>query len=239
MLLSPHLIASFWEIEKNQNGTWEKVGDISVKAPLAEATMEMVLNWQSPFEQAGADRGMPALSAMLQSGALQPYVNSDGKAGSMLSKFEGRTGITKLNSTQVFSGMPPVKIQVTALFRAWLDPAKEVEAPFNQLMEWALPVNLAPDGAIMSFFTAIKGAVTGGSLSESAVNALLPSTAPCKIAMKYKDRIYQPLVIESITHPMNSPIDVNGRYVELAVPMTLCTLTAIDRNDWSNSKKPI
>lgn len=239
MGLSQHLIASFWEIEKNQNGIWEKVGDISVKAPLTEATMEMVLNWQSPFEQAGAESKAPTLSAMLQSGALQPYVNSDGKAGSMFSKFEGRTGITKLNSTQVFSGMPPVKIQVTALFRAWLDPAKEVEAPFNQLMAWALPVNLAPDGAIMSLLSGIKAVAAGTALSEAAVNALLPSTAPCKIAMKYKGRIYQPLVIESITHPMNSPIDANGQYVELAVPMTLCTLTAIDRADWSNSKKPM
>ena len=67
-----------------------------------------------------------------------------------LAQFEGRTGITKLNSTQVFNGMPPVKIQVTALFRAWRDSMKEVEAPFNKLMEWALPIELSKDGSVLA-----------------------------------------------------------------------------------------
>ena len=44
---------------------------------------------------------------------------------------------------------------------------------------------------------------------------------------------YSPLVIESIGQPIDSAIDSDGRYVELLVPMTLCTLTAIDRDDWA------
>ena len=63
----------------------------------------------------------------------------------------------------------------------------------------------------------------------------MPSKSPTRIAMKYKGRIYSPLVIESIGQPMTSPIDKNGRYVELAIPMTLCTLTALDRNDWARA----
>lgn len=235
--LSDHLIASFYEVERKDGGWRRVVGGEVVKAPLTESSMEMVLGWQSPFEGSGADKGVPALSSMLQSGALQPFVNPDGKAGAVLSKFEGRTGITKLNSTQVFSGMPPVKIQVTALFRAWAKPVEEVEDPFNQLMKWALPINLAPNGAILSILEAGKNWVAGQALSDATVDALLPSTAPTKIAMKYKGRTYSPLVIESIGHPMNSPIDSNGRYVELAIPMTLCTLTAIDRQDWSNTRR--
>jgi hypothetical protein len=35
--------------------------------------------------------------------------------------------------------------------------------------------------------------------------------------------------------PLDSPIDRDGRFVELLVPMTLCTLTALDRQDWINS----
>jgi len=237
--LSDFLIASFHEVEKTDGGkSWRKVEGFGVvKAPLTEASMEIVLGWQSPFEGAGVDHGMPAISSMLQSGALQPYVNPNGKAGAVLSKFEGRTGITKLNSTQVFTGMQPVKIQVTALFRAWLDPVKEVEEPFAQLMEWALPVELAPDGAIMSGLKAAKNWATGTPLDDATVSALLPSTAPVKIAMKYKGRIYSPLVIESIGFPMNSNVDSNGQYVELLVPMTLCSLTAIDRKDWSNTRR--
>lgn len=239
--LSDHLIASFYEVARktDQNGKtyWAKVDSYDVvKAPLTEASMETILGWQSPFEGAGADKGMPTIAAMLQSGALVPYVNPNGKAGQVISNFEGRTGITKLNSTQVFTGMQPVKIQVTALFRAWEKPIEEVEAPFNQLMKWALPVKLAPDGAVMSAFTAVKGFVTGTPLDQAAVDLLLPSTAPVCIAMKYKGRTYSPLVIESIGHPMNSNVDCFGRYVEMLIPMTLCSLTAMDRTDWSNTR---
>jgi hypothetical protein len=42
-----------------------------------------------------------------------------------------------------------MKIQVNALFRAWDDPAREVEAPVEKLIQWALPVELsrtAPPG---------------------------------------------------------------------------------------------
>jgi hypothetical protein len=244
--LSPHLIASFYQVQRVGQGRdayWEKVEDSPiVKAPLTDANLEMVLNWQSPFENAGPETRAPAIFAMLQSGTLQPVIDAltpfksdkqtSGKYeadSGTLRQFEGRTGITKLNSTQVFNGMPPVKITVTALFRAWENAAREVEAPFNKLMEWALPVHLDADSTILSRAAeAVKG-------SRDWVDALMPSQSPVKIAMQYKRRVYSPLVIESIGMPLNSPVDANGRFVQLAVPMTLCTLTALDRKDWSNS----
>ena len=247
--LSPHLIASIYEVVKTGDDSWGRTAQsdaATVLAPLTEASMEMVLNWQSPFEQAGPESKAPALMAMLQSGALQPIVdvmlpgNKSGtktegsaqqKSNDFLKQFEGRTGITKLNSTQVFNGMPPVKIQVVALFRAWRDPASEVEAPFNKLMEWALPIELSKDGSLL----ARAAETTKGDMGY--VEALMPSRSPTRVAMKFKGRTYSPLVIESIGMPMNSPVDANGQYVELAVPMTLCTLTAIDRKDWSNAQR--
>lgn len=252
--LSPHLIASFYEVKKTGEGegvVWRRTAEsdqVTVKAPLTEANMEMVLNWQSPFEQAGPESKAPALFAMLQSGALQPIVDSvmpgflkKDKQGTdpsalqrsdgFLKQFEGRTGITKLNSTQVFNGMPPVKIQVVALFRAWRDPASEVEAPFDKLMEWSLPKWLSPDASLL----ARAADATKGDMSY--IQALLPSKSPTCVAMTFKGRTYSPLVIESIGMPMNSPVSANGKYVELSVPMTLCTLTALDRNDWSNTKR--
>lgn len=248
--LSPHLIASFYEVAKTGDNAWGRVegrtDPTTVRAALTEASMEMVLNWQSPFESAGPESKAPALMAMLQSGALQPIVDvllpgnksgtkaGDGsaqqKADNFLKQFEGRTGITKLNSTQVFNGMPPVKIQVVALFRAWRDPASEVETPFNKLMEWALPIELAQDGSLLA-----RAAQTAKG-EMGYIEALMPSKSPTRIAMQYKGRLYSPLVIESIGMPMNSPVDASGKYVELAVPMTLCTLTALDRKDWSNAK---
>ncbi len=243
--LSPHLLAHFFEVD-NENGVWkrtDKTDPATVVAPFTEASMEMALNWQSAFEQSGPETKAPALMAMLQSGALQPIVDAaymgrtgaDGaaaqkKSGDFLKQFEGRTGITLLNSTQVFSGMAPVKFQVVAVFKAWSDPVKEVETPVAKLMEWALPVELSKDGSVLARLAkTAKG-------DMNFIEALMPSRAPIRIAMKYKGRTYFPLVIESIGQPLNAPIDRNGRFVEQLIPMTLCTLTALDRGIWANFK---
>lgn len=249
--LSPHLIASFYEVAKTSNDTWGRIegktDPVAVMAPLTDANMEMTLNWQSPFESAGPESKAPALLAMLQSGALQPLADAllgnnkkdevqqgaQDRSDKFLTQFEGRTGITKLNSTQVFNGMPPVKITVTALLRAWRDSASEVEALFNKLMSWALPVELSKDGTML----ARMANTARGNMSY--VEALMPSRSPTMIAMRYKNRLFSPLVIESIGMPLNSPVDRNGRFVQLAVPMTLCTLTAIDRKDWAATASPL
>jgi hypothetical protein len=221
--LNPALIASFWAVDRKG----KRIDDIVVKAPLIESNLEIALNWQSPFERVGEDV-FPTLQQILQSGELKPVAQKiDAKvgtgAGSLLNLVEGKTTITKLNSTQVFNGMPPAKFNVTALFRAWRDPQQEVHDPFNQLMKWALPITLAEDGSLLSRFLD----------NGLEVDTLFPSQAPTLIACKYKDCIYKPLVIEAITKNTNSPIDKNGRFVELAVPMLLTTLSAIDRSDWA------
>jgi hypothetical protein len=54
--------------------------------------------------------------------------------------------------------------------------------------------------------------------------------------MRYKGLIYSPLVSESISDPISSPVDAGGRYVEKLVPLSLATLTAIDHNDWDDYK---
>jgi len=236
--LSPHLIASFWEVQRaGSSRNWEEVrGGPVVKAPLTDANLEVIAGWQSPFEDAGQGM-MPTVKAMMSSGALQPWAGGDpgGAASKFVSAVEGRAGITKLNSTQVFHSMPPLKITVTALFRAWRDSASEVEAPVNQLMKWALPHALADDGVMLTLLENVKQVARGKPLDEAAAHAFLPSVAPAKIAMMYKNRIYSPMVIESIGMPINSPVDANGRFVQLAIPMTLCSLSAIDRKDWENS----
>ncbi|WP_295396365.1 hypothetical protein [uncultured Thiodictyon sp.] len=251
--LSKHLIASFYPVSKASNGVWSKPdAAATVKAPLTEASMEVALNWHSPFENMGAEAKAPMLAAMLQSGAIAPVAQAlvtGAPAGgvvaglaegaqSALSGMQGRTGITKLNSTQVFSGMPPAKLQVTVLLRAWSDPLREVETPFNQLMDWALPMMLSPDDPLAMAIKCLAKGVTGGfgsfaDAAKGAVDVLMPSKAPVCVAMRYKGRIYSPLVIEAITDPIGSNVDASGRYVEKLFSMTLCTLTAIDRQDWA------
>ncbi|GAB4059196.1 hypothetical protein [Uliginosibacterium sediminicola] len=263
--LSKQLIAQIYEVEELSDEStgksrWAKVKDGKVvAAPLADgANLDITLSWQSPFENTGADSKAPTLMAMLQSGALQPLIDetqttstellskiSGGRLGrssstaaeaqrksnAFMAQFAGRTSITKLNSTQMFSGMPPLKFSITALFRAWSDPQREVEDPFNQLMAWALPEELSPDGTLI---VSTLRAARGDALIREA---LMPSIAPTKVGILYKGRTYSPLVIESVGVPISSGVNEDGKYVELAVPLTICSLTAIDRRDWASIQK--
>ena len=233
--LNPHLIARFWAV--NYKGE-EKNDGQHVRAPLSEAQLDVSLNWQSPFENMNLDSKAPAITGLMQGGAFMDAAKNMKDAGGggavegMVGMFEGRTGITKLNSTQIFYGMPPVKIQCTAVFRAYADAMSEVEEPFNQLMSWALPVELAKDmgSGIADAYRSVAGG--NGMSGQQAINVVLPSSAPTPIAMLYKGRTFKPLVIEQISQPLASPIDKDGQFMQLVVPMTLCSLTAIDRKDW-------
>ena len=228
--LNPNLIASIYEVDHNGNVVQ---GTSVVQAVFSEdISLEASLNWQSPFEGAGAESKAPALMSMLQSGAFQPLIDSiGGKAKEVLqdtvNEARGRTGITKLNSTQVFSGMPPIKIQGNLLLRAWENPVKEVENPLDTLMRWSLPYFLAPEGTLLS--NAFDFAQGNG---KTLIETIMPSEAPPLVAITYKGRTYAPLVIESINLPLGSPIDVNGNFVSMLIPITFATLTAIDGHDW-------
>jgi hypothetical protein len=249
--LSPHLQARFYEVDyligSDNKKRWKKKdGSAIVSAPLNDSTnLEVVLNWQSQFEQYGPESKAPALASMLKSGVLQPILSSAMPDGSgeiasifkkalessiqFLDQYEGRSGITKLNSTQIFNGMPPLKFSVVALFRAWDDPQREVEDPVAQLMSWALPQELASDGMLL------KSGIDYARGKVEFQKAVMPSVEPVKLAMEYKRRVFMPLVIESIGVPLNAGVNTDGRYVEMMIPMTLCSLTAIDRADWAKS----
>lgn len=238
--LSPHLIASIFRCDRKGKAlTDEPV----IRAPMMEAELEVSLNWQSPFEQAGPESKAPALMAMLQSGALQPFVDAiqgkqEGEAdrsqsSEFLKQFEGRTGITKLNSTQVFTGMPPARIQGQLLFRAWLNAQREVEVPINQLMQWALPEELSDDGTVLTRL------VEAGKGEKDAIDALMPSFSPVLVGITYKGKTFAPMVIEMVGLPLSSPVDSSGHFVEMVVPITISTLTAMDSKDWKEITKSI
>lgn len=228
--LNPNLIVSIYEVDHNN---YIIPGTAVVQAVFTDdVSLEASLNWQSPFEGAGAESKAPALMSMLQSGAFQPLIDSiGGKTKEVLqdtvNEARGRTGITKLNSTQVFSGMPPIKIQGNLLLRAWENPVKEVENPLDTLMKWSLPYFLAPEGTLLS--NAFNFAQGNG---KTLIETIMPSEAPPLVAITYKGRTYGPLIIENINIPLGSPIDVNGNFTSLVIPLTFSTLTAIDGNDW-------
>jgi hypothetical protein len=242
--LNPLLLARIYEVRSNEDGTVSPVADApQVHAPIiGDTSIEYTLSWQSPFENMGPETKAPALAAMLQAGALQPVLNaiagnlsglglesaaeSVKKSNQLIRDFEGRTGMTRLNSTQVFSGMPPVKIPITLLFRAFFDAYTECEAPFAQLMQWALPGELSKDGALVNTLQ-----------SKGMVDVLMPSKAPALVALDYRGKVYAPLVIESIAEPITSPMATTGNSASMQVPITLCTLTAMDAPEMASIRR--
>jgi len=235
--LSPHLLARIFEVDIKGNAI---PGGPVVRAPFGDdVQLDIDLNWQSPFENAGAEGAAPGLSSMLQSGALAAMVDKVGQsvgadtsgASGAVREAQGRTGMTKLNSTQVFNGSPPMRIQGELIFRAWRNPAAEVEAPMAQLVAWALPEHLAPEGTLLT--AGLDYATSDKGMIESA----MPSLVPAMVAVIYKGRRYGPMVIERVGVPLGSPIDKQGRFTQLRLPITLGTLTAQDRNDWQNMKR--
>jgi hypothetical protein len=245
--LSPHLIARFYPLKKMPSGSgWEQSRDkhelsaadkftiddgFEVHAPITDATTELTLNWQSPFEGAGAESKAPALTAMLQSGNLSPMLQAvmettgfkADSVASVLDKATGRTGITKLNSTQIFSGMPPLKLSLTLHFRAWHDPITEVRNPIKQIQEWAVPQLLSSDGLV-------AGAIKGAGM-QGFIETVFPSISPQVIGMRYGDRTYEPMVIESVSEIITAPRSETGVLVQQSIQITLSSLSALDRRD--------
>lgn len=250
--LNKQLLATFYPVNTViKDGKRYYVRDLTQGAPviapiLDGAEMEYQFNWQSPFEQMGSETKAPALTAMLQSGilptAFSGFMNSTmgetateaigtenkDSISNALKSMEGRTGITKLNSTQTFSGMPPIKCTMKLYFRAYQNAKKEVNDPIKQLLKWAVPKELSPDSTLVIM---ANEAANGTSDVGKYISALMPSVAPTMIAMEYKGRIYKPMVIEAISDPITSPTTSDGYYASAEVSLTISSVTAWDRQD--------
>jgi len=239
--LSKHLIARIYPCDADGND----LGGGEVFAPITDATFEASFNWQSPFENTGVESKAPALMAMIQTGqigtivqAIQAVVPLDSKGfvqekltgvannvKGVAKDLEGRTGITKLNSRQVFSGMPPIKVNFTMHLRALTDTESEVQAPYRKLLKWALPQELAKDGVLTEVLT------QSNSENSQFLKALFPSIAPTLVGMTYGNRRFAPMVIESVTHPINGAMDKQGRQIYIPLQLSIATLTALDQRD--------
>lgn len=234
--LSPHLIASFYPVEKTGDRWARKPESAEVQAPLSDASLESSQNWTSQFENSGVQQSFASLSAILQTGSAAglldllgdrapPGFFRDGlqSAARALSDLKGVSGVTKLNSTQVFTGSPPLKLTTTVHFRALSDPIAEVQEPCDQLLSWSLPEKLAPDGLIGT-------AARDGR--DSGIATVYPSKMPALLAMRYADTLWLPVVIESISTPLTVARDRNGRPLHKTVTLTVGTLTAWDADDY-------
>lgn len=239
--LSPLLLARLFVC--NAQGVADMTEFAGVYGAMKEGSLEIQQNWVSPFESTGPETKAPALAGMLQSGSLVPVLNAlsaispfkegaiadtlsagSDKLKSIMRDLEGRTGITKLNSRQVFSGMPPMKVNFTLHFRAVSDALTEVEAPLTRLLEWVFPQELAADGILSEVLKTTNNI-------ESFIQALFPSTAPKLLGFTYGGRTWSPMVIESVTFPLDAPKNSQGYFIDLPVQVSMATLTALDRPD--------
>lgn len=237
--LSTHLLGRMYACDSK--GV-ENMAEGFILAPATDGTMEASFNWQSPFENTGPETKAPALMAMIQTGqlgdvaaALQSVVGggSDsllGKSAEQLKQvakdLEGKTGITKLNSRQVFSGMPPIKLNMTLHLRAFQNAKAEVQEPYERLLRWALPQELAQDR--------VTNAVNTNSQEGAFVRTMFPSRAPMLVGFTHARQRYAPMVIESVMTPIDGPLGADGIPIYRSVQITLATLTALDRNDVKN-----
>lgn len=236
--LSSKLIARMYAL--GSEGT-EDFADGMVRGPITEVVFDSSFNWLSPFESTGPESKAPALMAMIQTGQIGQIANvlqasglgsvpgvgeylksSAEKTKSFSDDLKGRTGITKLNSRQVFSGMPPIKITMVLHLRAMTDPQTQVMDPYQKLLEWAMPKELAEDGVIAEL-------IRNGS--NEFIKSMFPSRAPTMIGFNYANNRYSPMVIEAISNPLDGPMSPEGLPIYRAVQITLATLTALDRND--------
>lgn len=247
--LSPLLLARVFVCDSS--GAADMKEFAGVYGAMTEGSVSIQQNWQSPFENTGPETKAPALAGMLQSGSAIPVLNalqavspfkdgavsdalnaSSDKLKSVMRSLEGRTGITKLNSRQVFSGMPPVKFTATIRFRAIANAQKEVMAPLARLLEWTFPQELAADGILSEVLQTTKDI-------DSFIKALFPSTAPKLLGLTYGGSTYSPVVIENVDYPLDSAKDANGNFIDLSVQIAFATLTALDRPDikrWFNRR---
>ena len=247
--LNPHLIAKIYPVDKDGKAI---DGEDTVAAPLTDGNLEITLNWSSPFENSGTDSKLPAITQLLQSGQAATMLtlmsgllaglsddpnskinkakNAIAETAKQAATLENRTGITKLNSRQIFTGLPPIKLPVTLYFRAWKDAKSEVEAPIDQLHRWALPQKLAD---ISSMEDALKQ-LTEGNVPN--LMTLFPSSIPLFVALEYGGRVYKPLVIESISHALVTPRTSTGDKLTASVQLTLATLEAWGKADWDRSE---
>lgn len=191
-----------------------------------DGDIELGSQYSSPFENSNPEQKLPTLMGQLQSGDWVNTLDSitsnvfgiqlSGDQKESLNKLEGRSNLTKVNSTQIFVSSQQVQIPMTLCFSAWEDAKIEVEEQVSLLQQWSLPEQLE-EGSIVSSFA-----------EGQSLESLFPSLAPPFVSLYYGGKKYLPLLIMSVSTPIVVPMDPEGNRMALMVPITLGSRTAWD-----------
>lgn len=142
-----------------------------------------------------------------------------GDVGQAIQQLEGKTNLTKVNSTQIFVNTKPIDINVTLYFRAWRDAKKEVEEPVSYLEQWALPISLSTTG-------------TAVNISEKGIlGGLFPSEAPPFVALQYAKKTFLPFTLRNVSRPLVVERDSQMNALAYVITAQLSSRTAWDASD--------
>ena len=221
-----------------------------VEAVMTDGDFTVESQYQTPFENSNPENRLPNLLGMAQSGeataALGRIAASQaGGAPELLQRIastvsdvtglgaaaraiggafeslQGKTNLTKINSTQVFVSTGSVRMSVTLFFMAFKDAKTEVEDQISLLQQWALPQELFGKGLL-------EGIVGDG------LAGLFPSTVPPFISIVYSGKSYKPFLIESVGVPIVGPIDRHGNRLTATVTLSLLSRQAWDKTNITN-----
>ncbi|WP_228270268.1 hypothetical protein [Acinetobacter bereziniae] len=198
-------------------------GDEQIVALAVDGDFHTESQYSTQFENSNPEHRMPTLMGMLQTGdwvnTLSAVASSFGvelseDSQDSLNKLEGRSSLTKTNSTQIFTNTN-IQLSMSLVFDAWEDAKIEVEDQVKLLHQWSLPRLLA-DGSIVANFA-----------TQTSIESLFPSLVPPYVCVSYGGKRFAPLLIQSVSTPLVVPMDENGNRMSLQVPVQF-----LSRNAW-------
>lgn len=217
-----------------------------VEALLTEGEFTVESDYQSPFEASNPEQKLPTLLGMLQSGeiastlaqskegdgavgaavaiggqiikAVESIVGLPGGFADVIQSVEGRSSLTKLNSTQIFVSTHSIRMPLTLFFQAIYDAKIEVENQVRLLEKWCLPEQLA-------------NSLLANVADKGLFEGLFPSTAPPFVRIEYGGRVYAPFLISSVSTPLVAPTDAQGNRLSLSVSLSIVSRQAWDATD--------
>ena len=193
-----------------------------------EGELSIDNQYSTPFENSNPEQKLPTLMGQLQSGdwvsTLQSVLGS--ATGAQLSTdqldklnaLEGRSNLTKLNSTQIYVSTQSIAMPFTLMFEAWADAKSEVEDQLDLLKQWTLPVSLSDQSLIANF------------ANDASLSSLFPSQVPPFVSISYGGKRYGPMLIGNYSEPLGSSKDKNGNRL-----LVLAQVSFLSRNAWDKN----
>ncbi|MDO4440577.1 MAG: hypothetical protein Q4B81_00155 [Moraxella sp.] len=211
--------------------------------------------YSTPFQESDPQNKLPAMHAMLSSGTLVDMAGVMGVGGDVevsndgddslvdkaMTKIEGmmhKTSFSKINSTQIYGSSGSIRMSGTVMLVAW-DDASQVEDALRLLQAWSSPTHLSKESTAVNVAQgASDGWESGNGVIESSINAvegvldgIYQSVVPPIVSIRYGGKSYHGFYIESVSAPMNAPMNVNGERIAIKVQISFISRQAWDRAD--------